>query len=104
MSTPEEDKTPDLASGKHRVDAGKVGSAAPLPPRNGPPPDPTRKLLLGTLAAIVTTLARQLFYEEQVCLLWVMYNCFSTTANTAELASESAEKARPQGGEQARAA
>jgi hypothetical protein len=61
MSTPEEDKRPDLASGKHRVDATnvdatKVESAAPPPPRSGPPPDPTRKLLLGTLAAIVTAL------------------------------------------------
>jgi hypothetical protein len=26
--------------------------------------------------------ARQLFYEEQVCQLWVMYNCFSTTAGS----------------------
>lgn len=31
--------------------------------------------------------AEVLFYEEQVCLLWVMYNCFSTTVGSAEATS-----------------
>jgi len=34
-------------------------------------------------AALVYETARQMFYEEQVRLLWVMYNCFSTTAGSA---------------------
>jgi hypothetical protein len=70
------------------------------------PPENFRSLVLNPdrEASLVYETARQLFYEEQVCLLWVMYNCFSTTANTAVLVSESAEKANPRGGEQARAA
>lgn len=31
-------------------------------------------------AELVYAAAQQMFYEEQVRLLWVMYNCFSTTA------------------------
>jgi hypothetical protein len=41
------------------------------------------KFLVGesqTEGALVYETARQMFYEEQVRLLWVMYNCFSTTA------------------------
>jgi predicted flap endonuclease-1-like 5' DNA nuclease len=33
-------------------------------------------------ARLVYEAAAQLFYEEQVCLLWVMYNSFSTTGGT----------------------
>jgi hypothetical protein len=35
--------------------------------------------------------ARQMFYEEQVRLLWVMYNCFSTTAGDQDLSAPEAE-------------
>lgn len=35
-------------------------------------------------AAAIYETARQLFYEEQVCQLWVMYNCFSTTAASVD--------------------
>jgi hypothetical protein len=41
------------------------------------------KMLVGGAddeAELVYETARQMFYEEQVRLLWVMYNCFSTTA------------------------
>lgn len=40
-------------------------------------------------AASVFDTARQLFYEEQVCQLWVMYNCFSTTASSLDVNGDS---------------
>lgn len=40
-------------------------------------------------AATIYDTARQLFYEEQVCLLWVMYNCFSTTAGSVDGSGDS---------------
>lgn len=39
-------------------------------------------------ASIVYEAARQMFYEEQVRLLWVMYNCFSTTAGGQSSSSQ----------------
>ena len=39
-------------------------------------------------AALVYETARQMFYEEQVRLLWVMYNSFSTTAGAPSSFSE----------------
>jgi hypothetical protein len=54
------------------------------------PPD-SFKLLVNQVdqdARLVYDTAAQLFYEEQVCLLWVMYNCFSTTAGGVDLSFE----------------
>jgi hypothetical protein len=57
-------------------------------------PPPAFKALVGlganadADAAVVYEAAAQLFYEEQVCLLWVMYNSFSTTAGGVDLGSE----------------
>ena len=35
-------------------------------------------------ARVIYATAGQLFYEEQVCLLWVMYNAFSTAAGMVD--------------------
>jgi hypothetical protein len=50
------------------------------------PPESFTKLAGGNEAdaSVIYESAAQLFYEEQVCLLWVMYNCFSTTAGSVE--------------------
>jgi|GEM_PF-5681591 len=45
----------------------------------------------GREAELVYDTARQMFYEEHVRLLWVMYNCFSTTAGDQEAAPYQAE-------------
>jgi hypothetical protein len=55
-----------------------------------PPESPPEsfKLLVNQVdqdARLVYETGAQLFYEEQVCLLWVMYNCFSTTAGAVDL-------------------
>jgi hypothetical protein len=42
-------------------------------------------------AVLLYETGRQMFYEEQVRLLWVMYNCFSTTATDRELSVPDAE-------------
>jgi hypothetical protein len=70
------------------------------------PPENFRSLVLNPdrEAGLVYETARQLFYEEQVCLLWVMYNCFSTTATNAEPAAPSVVEAKPELGNQQRAA
>jgi hypothetical protein len=50
-------------------------------------PPPSFIKLAGGNAADASSIyesAAQVFYEEQVCLLWVMYNCFSTTAGSME--------------------
>jgi hypothetical protein len=39
-------------------------------------------------AALVYETARQMFYEEHVRLLWVMYNSFSTTAGDPSSSSD----------------
>jgi hypothetical protein len=44
-------------------------------------------------ARLVYDAARQMFYEEQVRLLWVMYNCFSTTAGDPSPSSPIAAEA-----------
>jgi hypothetical protein len=53
-------------------------------------PPPAFRALVDTDADAITVyaVAAQLFYEEQVCLLWVMYNSFSTTAGGVDLSSE----------------
>ncbi|HVZ33383.1 MAG TPA: hypothetical protein VG963_13215, partial [Polyangiaceae bacterium] len=38
-------------------------------------------------ALIIYEAGAQLFYEAQVCLLWVMYNCFSTTGGMVDAAT-----------------
>jgi hypothetical protein len=45
----------------------------------------------GRESELVYDAARQMFYEEHVRLLWVMYNCFSTTAGDQESAPYQAE-------------
>jgi hypothetical protein len=56
-----------------------LDSSAPLPDSFKPlVPNPDRD------AGALYETARQLFYEEQICLLWVMYNCFSTTVGSVD--------------------
>jgi hypothetical protein len=45
-------------------------------------------------ARIIYDAAALLFYEEQVCLLWVMYNCFSTTAGSVDGDSDDAYRGK----------
>lgn len=42
-------------------------------------------------AELLYETGRQMFYEEQVRLLWVMYNCFSTAAGDQDLPAPGAE-------------
>jgi hypothetical protein len=46
-------------------------------------------------AKLVFDTAAQLFYDEQVCLLWVMYNCFSTTTGGVDLTFQEEAHAQP---------
>lgn len=57
-----------------------------IKPDNSTAPDSFLNLAGGNAAdaTAIYEAAALLFYEEQVCLLWVMYNCFSTTAGTLD--------------------
>ncbi len=57
---------------------------APLAAPNTPAAFATLVNGNGAEPRLVYEAACQLFYEEQVRLLWVMYNCFSTTAGVAD--------------------
>ncbi len=74
-----------LAPARRAHDRGRVVSSVPEAP-----PESFRLIVnqVDQDAKLVYDTAAQLFYEEQVRLLWVMYNCFSTTAAGVDLSFE----------------
>jgi len=75
----------DLAWRWLRASVKETEAGAAIAPDDTPPP--SFKALVNGVdadATVVYEAAAQLFHEEQICLLWVMYNSFSTTGGSVE--------------------
>jgi len=72
------------------LQACSESGTTPITIAHGKAPPPSFAVLVPDPqdAALVYETARQMFYEEHVRLLWVMYNSFSTTAGDPSLSSD----------------